>query len=41
MGNLPKAEEQLTQLKTLCTAWCQEAQDLEGQVAQYKADHPA
>ena len=41
MGNLPKAEEQLAQLKTLCTAWCQEAQNLEGQIAEYKAGHPA
>jgi len=41
MGSLPKAEEQLAQLKTLCTAWCQEAQNLEGQIAEYKASHPA
>lgn len=37
MGNLPKAEEQLTKLKTLCPSGCEELEDLEADVADFKA----
>lgn len=37
MGNLPKAEEQLAKLKALCPSGCEELEDLEADVADFKA----
>lgn len=37
MKNLPKAEEQLTILKGICAANCEEVEDLEADIADYKA----
>lgn len=37
MDNLPKAEEQLATLKGLCPAGCEELEDLEADIADYKA----
>ena len=39
MGNLPKAEEQLAALKGICPSGCEELEDLEADIADYKA-HP-
>ncbi len=41
MKNLPKAEEQLAILKGLCPAGCEELEDLEADIADYKANPPA
>lgn len=41
MKNLPKAEEQLAILKGLCPAGCEELEDLEADIADYKASPPA
>ena len=41
MNNLAKAEEQLVKLKTICPAGCEELEDLEADIADYKAAHPA
>jgi tetratricopeptide (TPR) repeat protein len=35
--NLPKAEEQLTLLKGICASNCEEVEDLEADIADYKA----
>ena len=40
MNNLPKAEEQLAKLKSLCPTGCEELEDLEADIADYKAAHP-
>jgi tetratricopeptide (TPR) repeat protein len=37
MKNLPKAEEQLTLLKGICASNCEEVEDLEADIADYKA----
>lgn len=37
MGDLPKAEEQLAILKGLCPQGCEELEDLEADIADYKA----
>ena len=37
MKNLPKAEEQLTILKGICASNCEEVEDLEADIADYKA----
>ncbi|NOT40558.1 MAG: tetratricopeptide repeat protein [Alphaproteobacteria bacterium] len=37
MKNLPKAEEQLTLLKSICASNCEEVEDLEADIADYKA----
>ena len=37
MKNLPKAEEQLTLLKGICATNCEEVEDLEADIADYKA----
>jgi tetratricopeptide (TPR) repeat protein len=41
MNNLPKAEEQFTILKGLCPTGCEELEDLEADIADYKSSHPA
>lgn len=41
MNNLPKAEEQLAKLKSICAGVCEELEDLEADIADYKATHPA
>lgn len=41
LKNLPKAEEQLGQLKTLCTTSCDELKNLESDIAAYKAANPS
>lgn len=41
MKNLPKAEEQLVKLKALCPKSCEELEDLEADIADYKASPPA
>ena len=41
LNNLPKAEEQLNQLKQICTSGCDELHTLEAQITAYKAVHPA
>lgn len=38
MGNLPKAEEELVILKGLCPGGCEELEDLEADIADYKAN---
>ena len=40
MKNLPKAEEQLAKLKSICPAGCEELEDLEADIADYKAGRP-
>jgi tetratricopeptide (TPR) repeat protein len=40
MNDVPKAEEQLTVLKTLCPDGCEEREDLEKVIAEYKTAHP-
>ncbi len=40
MKNLPKAEEQLAVLKGLCPAGCEELEDFEADIADYKAKPP-
>jgi tetratricopeptide (TPR) repeat protein len=37
MGDLPKAEEQLAILRSLCPSGCEELEDLEADIADYKA----
>ena len=37
LDNLPKAEEQVTELKRLCTTGCDELKNLEVEIAAYKA----
>lgn len=41
MGNLAKAEEQLAILKGVCPNGCEELEDLEADIADYKAKHPS
>ncbi|MFM9864472.1 MAG: tetratricopeptide repeat protein, partial [Micropepsaceae bacterium] len=41
MKNLPKAEEQLVILKGICASNCEEVEDLEADIADYKAAKPA
>mgnify|MGYP000888632102 CR=1 FL=1 len=41
MGDLPKAEEQLTLLKGICATNCEEVEDLEADIADYKSQRPA
>ena len=41
LNNLPRAEEQLNQLKQICTSGCDELHALEAQITAYKAVHPA
>lgn len=41
MGDLPKAEEQLAVLKGLCPNGCEELEDLEADIADYKAKKPS
>jgi tetratricopeptide (TPR) repeat protein len=41
MGNLAKAEEEFTILKGLCPSGCEELEDLEADIADYKSSHPA
>ena len=41
MNNLPKAEEQLTILKGICSTNCEESEDLAADIADYKTAHPA
>ena len=41
MGDLPKAEEQLAILKGICGANCEEVEDLEADIADYKSQRPA
>jgi tetratricopeptide (TPR) repeat protein len=40
MNDLPKAEAQLAKLKSLCPAGCEELEDFEAEVADYKANLP-
>jgi tetratricopeptide (TPR) repeat protein len=40
MKNLAKAGEELTALKGLCPAGCEELEDLEADIADYKANNP-
>lgn len=40
MNNLAKAEEQLAKLKSICPAGCEELEDLEADIADYKAGRP-
>jgi len=40
MNNLPKAEEQAVALKGLCPSGCEELEDLEADISDYKAAHP-
>ncbi len=40
MNDLAKAEEQLTILKGLCPGGCEELEDLEADIADYKANRP-
>lgn len=37
MGDLPKAEAQLAKLKTICPTGCEELEDLEADIADYKS----
>jgi tetratricopeptide (TPR) repeat protein len=39
MGDLAKAEQQLAVLKGLCPGGCEELEDLEADIADYKANH--
>lgn len=39
MNDVAKAEEQLTILKGICTATCEESEDLAADIADYKASH--
>jgi tetratricopeptide (TPR) repeat protein len=41
LNNLPKAEEQLNQLRQICTSGCDELQTLQAQITAYKAVHAA
>jgi len=41
MNDLAKAEEEQTALKGLCPTGCEELEDLEADIADYKANHPA
>lgn len=41
MGDLAKAEQQLAILKGLCPNGCEELEDLEADIADYKANRPA
>lgn len=41
MGNLAKAEEQLAILKGICPSGCEELEDLEADIADYKAQKPS
>ena len=41
MKNQPKAEEQLAKLKGICPSGCEELEDLEADIADYKAANPA
>jgi cytochrome c-type biogenesis protein CcmH/NrfG len=40
MGNLAKAEEEFATLKTLCPTGCEELEDLEADITDYKSSHP-
>lgn len=40
MKNLPKAEEQLAKLKAICPTGCEELEDLEADIADYKSGKP-
>jgi cytochrome c-type biogenesis protein CcmH/NrfG len=40
MNNLAKAEEQFTILKGLCPTGCEELEDLEADITDYKSTHP-
>jgi tetratricopeptide (TPR) repeat protein len=40
MKDLPKAEEQLAKLKAICPDGCEELEDLEADIADYKANPP-
>ena len=40
MSNLAKAEEQFTILKGLCPSGCEELEDLEADITDYKSTHP-
>jgi tetratricopeptide (TPR) repeat protein len=39
MNDLPKAEAQLATLKSICATNCEEVEDLEADIAEYKASH--
>ena len=41
MGDLPKAEEQLAILKGICGNACEEVEDLEADIADYKSQRPS
>jgi tetratricopeptide (TPR) repeat protein len=41
MNDLAKAQEQLATLKGLCPGGCEELEDLEADIADYKASHPS
>ena len=41
MNNPARAEEELNALKILCPAGCEELEDLEADIADYKSNHPA
>jgi tetratricopeptide (TPR) repeat protein len=41
MNNLAKAEEELTVLKGLCAPGCEEVEDLQADIADYKSSHPS
>lgn len=40
MKNLPKAEEQLAKLKAICPTGCEELEDLEADIADFKSGNP-
>lgn len=41
MGDLPKAEQQLAVLKGICPNGCEELEDLEADIADFKANRPS